>query len=368
MKKIKLLCALCVCTILLCSQAGKKTTVITFGQSAFLSEGSLQLYGELIRDAINARFKRINQAGGINGKVLKLESVDDLGEADRSYTNIEMFRKKKIDMFLGFTGTRGVLKALPLIKKKEIAMLFPWGGDDRLRQPNLTHLVSGLGLMEPQIDAIVEHVVYGMRINKVAIFHDDGGFGIANKNMTIEKLAEEDIEPVAVASYNRFTLNVKAAAEELIKADPKIVICLATSMPTAKMINQFLANGHYGTKFIGIDSTMFVGNILKQKGVHFEYTSPMPHPEDSDLEIVKEFREDMEKSSPEDPLNILSLSYYIHAAIVEHAIKKIPGTVTKEGVLQEIQNMKNYNLGGFIVNFDPQTRHAYPHNISIIKG
>ena len=78
--------------------------------------------------------------------------------------------------------------------------------------------------------------------------------------------------------------------------------------------------------------------------------------------------EDMKKYFDYDPPNILSLSYYIHAAIVIEALKKIEGPITQEGLLEQIESMQNYDLGGFTVSFNPTTRHAYEHNISILKG
>ena len=94
----------------------------------------------------------------------------------------------------------------------------------------------------------------------------------------------------------------------------------------------------------------------------------MPDPKSSQIPIVKEFRKDMEKHYPNDPINILSLAYYIHAAIATKALKSIEGKITKEKLLAKIEAMKDYDLGGFAVNFTTTTRHAYPHNISIIKG
>jgi ABC-type branched-subunit amino acid transport system substrate-binding protein len=149
---------------------------IVFGQSAFLSEGALQLYGELIRNAINARFNRINENGGITGtasrgdKILKLVSLDDAGEPEKTLRNINFFKKHNIDMFLGNTGTRSTLKILPMIQKKEIALFFPWGGDDRLRKPDLTNLVNGLGLIRPQLKTMVNHTIDTLGLKKIAIF------------------------------------------------------------------------------------------------------------------------------------------------------------------------------------------------------
>ena len=341
---------------------------IVFCQSAFLSEGSLKLYGELIRNAINAKFYKVNSEGGIKGKTLKLISLDDRGEPVLTEKNIKTMLSHKVDIFLGNMGTRSTLKLLSMIESKKIAVLFPWGGSDELRKPNLKYLVNGLGLIEPQISALTNYAIKALRLKKIAIFHEDSSFGKANTQMTIEELKKHEVAPVAIAAYNRFTMDIETPALKLIESDPKIVICLATSTPTVKLINKFYEKGHFGTKFIGIDSTMFVGDVLRRKGASFHYASPMPDPKESILPIVKLYQADMQKFFPNDPLNILSLSYYIHATIIIEALKKIEGPITKEKLLNQIENMKNISLNGFNIDFNPETRHAYKHNISILKG
>jgi len=341
---------------------------IAFGQSAFLSEGPLKLYSSLIRNAIHARFKRENEAGGIQSKQLRLISMDDKDKPEVCEENIKTMMRKGIDTFIGNVGVRGILKVLPLIQNKKIAMLFPWGGDEKLRQSDLTNIVNGLGLIEPQAKKLVEYAVDELHLDKIAIFNSDGYYEIENEKIIISKLKEKKIEPVATASYNRFTMDISAHAKKLIEADPKLVICLSTSKPTIKLINKFFVAGHYGTQFIGIDSNLFVPTIMKRRGVKFAYSSPMPNPQKSNLIIVKMFREDMKKYFPDDPINILSLSYYIHASIIIEAMKKITGEITKEKIIGQIEDMQDFDLLGFKVNFNDENRYAYEHKIEILES
>ena len=94
----------------------------------------------------------------------------------------------------------------------------------------------------------------------------------------------------------------------------------------------------------------------------------MPNPIKSDLTIVKEFREDLKKYFPNETPNILSLAYYIHASIIIEALKRTTGEITKEKIIKQIESFKKHNIGGFVVDFDKNSRHAYPHNISILTG
>ena len=333
---------------------------IPFGQSAFLS-GTFRIYGQTIKNSIQARFRRVNSEGGIQGKMLKLITLPDHGKPLIAKENVEtLLKKHNIDMFFGNMGTRSILAVKPMIDQKKIAMFFPWGGNEQLRDPKLSNIINGLGLVEPQIDEIIDHIVNDLQLNKIGIFHSDSNFGIKNAEHAIDKLNSINMQPASVASYNRLTMQIFKAADKLIEASPKIVLCLATSRPTAKLINRFFEKGHFATSFIGTDATFIVGEIMKMRRAQFSYASYMPDPSGSLYKIVKEYRHDIKRFSPRERPNILGLAYYIHATIITEGLKKIEGEITKEKLLHQIESMKKFDLGGFEVDFDKSNRHAYP--------
>ncbi|QQR49214.1 ABC transporter substrate-binding protein [bacterium] len=340
---------------------------IVFGQSGTFS-GSLGLYGTSIKKAITLCFHATNERGGVNGNQLRLESLDDNGDPQQTAHNVALLCNQGISMFLGSMGMRSILKLLPQIEARDIALFFPWGSDELLRNQNLSSVINGPGLLEPQIKALVDHIVNNLKQKKIAIFYADDDFSTSAKDDLVALLNKNGLTAVSTSSYNRFTMNIVAAANQLIKSDPKVVICLATSMPTVRLINHFFECGHYATKFFGIDSTLFVGNILRSKGVDFYYTSAIPDPVTSQIRIAQQYREDLKKYLPNETPNILSFTYYLSAAIIVEALKKIDGPVTKEKIISQIETMHDYNCGGFIVNFDPTTRHAYGSTITLIKG
>lgn len=271
-------------------------------------------------------------------------------------------------MFIGNMGTRSILKNLPKIKNQEIAMFFPWSGDKRLRNPQLTHIINGPGLLRPQVEEIVDYIIENIKHRKISIFHADDAFSTTAADHLRQKLQTEHIIPRSIVSYNRYTLDIMRHADTLIDTDPKIVICVSTSMPTVRLINRFFERGHYTTLFFGVDSTLFVGKILKAKGAQFYYAAAVPNPEKDTSLIAQEYRKNLKKFFKHETPNILSFTYYICAKIIVEALRKAGGIITKEQIIQTIEAMKNYNLAGFMVNFNPENRHAFGSNISIIKG
>lgn len=343
------------------------TNAIVFGQSACL-EGPLGLYGKIIQRSILARINRINEQGGIKGRQLKLVSLNDNSDPRITQKNTESLMRDGIDMFIGNTGTRSVLKLLPLIREGKIALFFPWSGDAQLHDAKLTHIINGAGLLHPQLTTLVAYIQKNIKIKKIAIFHADDDFSTDASHDLISILNEHNIQPTAVAAYNRFTLDIATPAATLLASDPKIVICLATSMPTVKLINNFFIKGNYGTTFFGIDSTLFVSEIVQARGAEFYYSSAVPNPTTSQIALAQDYRNDLKKYFPYETPNVLGFSYYISTSIVIDAIKNISGKPTKEKILTAIENMKQHSIDGFDVTFDPTNRHAFGQEISIIKG
>lgn len=340
---------------------------IVFGQTGMLS-GHFKQYSNPIIHGIEACFQKINRAGGINGKKLRLISLDDFGIPETAEENIKKLKSLGVDMFIGNMGTRSILRSLPLIENKEIAVFFPWGGDDSLRKPTLTNIINGLGLLKPQVTKLVDYATNHLGIKKIAIFHADDGFSIQTQQELVQELIAHKVNPIKIAEYNRYTLDIATPADLLMQSDPKAVMCIATSLPTVKLVNRFFEKGHFGTVFLGIDSTLFARDILAARGIPFYFSSAVPDPRVSSIQIAQDYLADLAELNKEYEPNVLSFAYYISAAIIIDAIKNTQEPFTKEKIIAQIEGMKDKNLNGFMVNFDAQTRHAFGNDVSIIKG
>lgn len=340
---------------------------IVMGQSAAFS-GSFGIYAKTIKRGIKAYFKYINDLGGINGKKLRLLSLDDQGNPEITQQNVTQLQAMGIDMFIGNTGTRSMQAILPLIEAKKLALFFPWGGDKEFNNPKLTHIVNGPGLLEPQIKTIISTLIHKRRITKIALFHADDPFSTDAARQCVALLKKHDITPVKITSYNRYTVILEKEVDKLLEYDPKAIICIAISMPTAKLIKYCFERGHYTIQFFGIDSTLFVPHILRHKGMRFWFTAATEDPVINNAKLTQLYRSVMEKYYPQETYNPLSFTYFLSAAIVTKAIKACIGTLTKEKIITQIEKMITTSIDGIPISFSPQDRHIFGKNIHLIKG
>jgi branched-chain amino acid transport system substrate-binding protein len=330
--------------------------------------GDLAYYAEAITQGIEACFRSVNQSGGIHGMDLSLMTMDDGGDPQRAFHNVEIMQKEHaIDMFFGSMGNRSIAKITPLIKEKKIALLFPWAGSEEFHRPELTLAVYGSGNVKPQIDFLVKHIVENIRETSVAIFHADSTFNVELARYAHQSLKNHGITPIAQTAYNRLTMNIERPARVISIADPKVILCISTSMPAAFLVKYLFEHGHFGTTFLGIDSTLFTGVILQPRDITFPYTTSVPDPIKSTLPLVQDYRNAMHTHFPNAPLSRLSLTYYLHARIIVEALRTMTPPISKEKLIQSIESMKSTTIGGFPIAFDPTTRFAYAQDVHLVK-
>ena len=101
---------------------GVSADTILIGQSAALSGPAEQL-GKEMKAGAEAYFTVINKAGGVNGRMIKLISVDDGYEPDKAAANTKkLITEDKVLALFGYVGTPTSNAALPIFTAAKSAM------------------------------------------------------------------------------------------------------------------------------------------------------------------------------------------------------------------------------------------------------
>ncbi len=95
---------------------------ILFGMSSPLS-GPTGAYGRQMKEGIEACFARVNGAGGVQGKRLKLVALDDGYEVDPAVANTKrLIEQEKVFGLMAFYGTASSAAVMPVIDRAAV----PW--------------------------------------------------------------------------------------------------------------------------------------------------------------------------------------------------------------------------------------------------
>jgi len=101
---------------------------IVVGQSAALTGPASMLGTEMAR-GMNAYFNQVNSRGGVNGHLIKLITLDDGYEPDRTVKNTRiLINDDKVVALIGYVGTPTSVAVLPTVEAADIPFIGAYTG------------------------------------------------------------------------------------------------------------------------------------------------------------------------------------------------------------------------------------------------
>lgn len=352
MKK-PLVAALCAAALLVpgtaFSQAGN---AIVIGQSTPLS-GSNKALGEDIRDGALAYFKKVNDAGGINGRRIELVSLDDANKTKNSEANTQkLLDQPNVVALFGYGSATLSRPALPLVEKAKIAFVAPFTGAAPMRKFN-RYVYNHRASYADELEKIVEHYST-IGAKRFAILHYDDAVGKANLAVVEAALKERGLAPVAVASVQRTQTDLAKVVAATVKAEPDVVIATTLYKTTAEFV-KLAEKQEVATQFV---STSFAGSTalaetLGKDGIGVVMTQVVPSVNNNTVPIVHEYQQASDRLLGKKEYSYTSLESYIAAKTLVEAIRRAGRDVTRESVLRALDGLGTYDTGGYTVTFTP---------------
>jgi ABC-type branched-subunit amino acid transport system substrate-binding protein len=158
---------------------------------------------------------------------------------------------------------------------------------------------------------------------------------------------DDGYEPTLTAPNMRRLISQEDVLADIILATPapKAVIMVGTYVPCAEFIRLAKANGvnplFLNVSFVGAKP---LAADLGPAGDGVIVTQVMPH-FDADLPVVADFREALAAHDPSLVPSFVSLEGYIAARILFKALARIPGQMTREAVVDTLENMGSFDIG-----------------------
>jgi ABC-type branched-subunit amino acid transport system substrate-binding protein len=355
-------CAYKLCIALVLSVAtsaaqpqGVTNTTILLGQSAPLS-GSNKSLGDDIRNGALAYFKKVNDAGGVNGRRIELITLDDGNDTQRARENTrQLLEEKSVLALFGYASATLSQPALPFVEKHKAPFLAPFTGADSMRAFN-RYVYNMRASYADELEKIVDHYSrYGVK--RFAIVHYDDVIGKENYNAVDRALKKRSLAPVSVAAFkDRAKPDVEAGVKEVLKGDPEVIVFTTLYKATSDFIKAARKAGSNARMV----SNSFPGSTplskeLGKDGVGVVIAQVVPSPFGSaSVLVVPEYRAASEKLLGRQEYSFTSLEAFIAAKVTVEAIRRAGPNLTRETLMRALDGMSSYEVGGYTVSFSPK--------------
>jgi len=300
------------------------------GYTATLT-GEFASYGLQMRQGVDLAVEEINAAGGIDGKQVSVESVDDVGKPANGPVVAQKFcDNKSVRAVLGYSFSSVALAAIPVIDQCHLPVVA-----SAVTSPQLSG-ASSYFFRDVVTDAVQganvgKFVVEKAGHKKIAVLHqqDDYGNGLADAFKATVKASGATV--TSDQAYQLGTKDFQTQLDKLNKEAPDAIF-IAGFYPEAVKIAQQAHSAGITTPLFGSDG-LLSPDLLKLGGKDVEgvtlqgaFTPSRKTPE------VEQFVTKFQKKFGEDPSSWAALAYDATNAVKAAANKGTSREQIKDGL------------------------------------
>ena len=336
---------------------------IRFGIAAPFSGAAKEL-GRQMKLGIDTAFSRANDAGGVEGRMLKLVAADDGYEPSRTLDAMkQLYEKDQVFGFIGNVGTPTAAVGIPYALERRTLFFGAFTGSNILRNdPPDRYVFNYRASYAEETDSTVRYLIKlrHLQPRQIAVFAQQDSYGDAGFAGVAKAMRTLGVSDGAILrlGYKRNTVDVDDAVNllRLQKTPVKAVVMVATYRAAAKFIEKTkdLYPGliYTNVSFVGStalsDELMLLGARFAS-GVIVTQVVPAVGGYSS---AVMEYKNALAKYFPGENADYVSFEGYIAANVLIQGLRKTGGQIDTERLIDNLEAMRNIDLGlGAPLNF-----------------
>lgn len=344
------------------AEPGVTNNSITIGMSAAFSglNGSV---GQDMRDAIRSYFAQVNATGGVHGRKLEIDAIDDNMEVSKTRNNTTLFvNDRQSFALMAYCGDENTAAALELASAARVPIVGAVSGAQSLRLPVSRYLFHTRASSADEIEAIVKQVA-SLGLTRVAVFYQNDRSGKADLNEVVSALKKFNLTPAAIGAVEapvRFVAEVKVteAFNAISKVKPQVVLMLTSYEPAAALV-QLMKKADLQPQYLAL-STVGTDPLVQQLGPlarGIGISQVLPHPWDNTVPLIKEYQNTMRFTDKESVFSFASLEGYIMARVMVAGLRRAGKELSREKLIAALEAM-DLNLGAYRVRYSPEEHHG----------
>jgi branched-chain amino acid transport system substrate-binding protein len=311
--------------------------------------------------------KMINDKGGINGRKLKIISLDDGYNPAKTVEQIrKMVEQDHVAFIYRSLGTAGEIALQKYVTDNHIPQLMVGGGISRLVNPaKYPYTLPGTPIFKVEAHRYARYILEHQPNAKIAVLAGDDDLGHDMLQGLKEILGDKYSKMVvATASYEFSDPTVDPQILQLQASGADTFINLALGKFASQAISKAYDSGWKPTQYL-ISISSLVGTTLKPAGfdkakgiVSSMFWKDPLDPTWKDAPDVKAWNEWMDKYLPKaNKSDFTYVGGYLFGSILVHIIQSCGDDLSRENIMHQAANMHDVEvpllLPGVTVNTTP---------------
>ena len=337
--------------------ANAQESQIVLGQSTDLT-GPLGELGSAMHQGAQAAFAAVNARGGIQGRSIVLNTLDDQYDVQKGLANVkQLMADPNTFALFNCMGTANVEAMLPLVLESGIPFFAPFTGAQLSRVPQRNVFNIRASYAE-EAEKLVQHL-NTLGIKRIAIAYQANSFGKEVFNATQRSMAKLSLPDGPSATVENNASDAATAAAKIAQAQPEAVLIGLAGKPAMEFVKSFRALRR-GTSLYGLSVLGTSANIaaLGADGVGMALTQVMPLPTNPVVPVSREFMQAWKAIGAKAEPSHLALEGYINARVFCEALQRAGKNPTRASFIDATWSLRKLDLGGFEVHATEPGRNA----------
>ena len=330
---------------------------IVVGQTIALTGGPSE-HGKAVLQGAAAYLARVNAAGGVGGRRIVLETLDDGGDSKRAAANTERLidERKVVAVFGGIEGGPCVA-SMKVAAEKKVPLVACMAGSPELRQPFQRYAFPVRAAHLDEFERLIEMAAtYGR--TRIAFLHSESDTGRQHLANVRRLLGARRLE-LALAIPLAGKPDAAQIAASLKAAGVQAMFNHGSYADYAAIIREAKKLG-LDIQFLAVNSgAQQMVRLLGKDVTGLIFTQVVPYPWRTVPAVVKEFREAQQAFAPGAEVSFSALEGYVSAKVLVEALRRAarPGRpLDRPALLAALESMSAYDAGGMEVSFTPSSR------------
>jgi branched-chain amino acid transport system substrate-binding protein len=351
---------------------GVSETEIRIGQTQPYS-GPLSMLGSTLGRTAAAYFESVNAAGGINGRKIRLISLDDAYSPPRTFEQTRrLVESDDVLLIFNTVGTNTNQTIHRYLNTRKVPHLLILTGANRWNDPkNYPWTISGMFSYEAEARTYVRHMLSTIPNARIAVLsqNDDSGRDfVRGVKAALGPRAREVI--AGEATYEPTDPTIDSQMVALKASGAKVLMNFAFGKFAVQSIQRtkdlawrpqiYLASGSSSIAAIlrpaGLDNAVGAMTIANVK-------NPLDPQWDQD-QGMRDYFAFMARYAPAlDAKDALNVTAYSLSMVLAEVLKRSGSDLSRENVMKQMRNLQDYTtpvmLPGITISVSPDTHELY---------
>jgi ABC-type branched-subunit amino acid transport system substrate-binding protein len=329
---------------------------IRFGIAAPFS-GSARELGRQMKLGIETAFNRVNDSGGVDGRMLKLFAADDGYEPGRTLDAMkQLYEKDQVFGVIGNVGTPTAAVAIPYALERRMLFFGAFTGSNILRNdPPDRYVFNYRASYVQETDAVVRYLVKIRRLQprQIAVFAQQDSYGDSGFAGVAKAFRAMGVNDSAILrlNYARNTVDVDDAVNQLKlqKTPIKAIVMVATYRAAARFIEKtrdaYPGLVYSNVSFVGSTALAEELKLLGPRYTNGVIVTQVVPAVSGYSSAVLEYKNALAKYFPGEAADYVSFEGYVAANVMISGIKRAGPQVDTERLIDTLETMRNLDLG-----------------------